>query len=71
MVCAVCKVSPQLVQKFRAGKLTGEGQATLRVHIAEMLLSEKLPALLQEVERLLPMHTAVVRASTHHTHKAS
>lgn len=55
MVCAVCRVSPQLVRKYRGGKLSGNGTATLRVQVAEMLLSEKLPALLQEVERLLPI----------------
>lgn len=54
LVCNVCNCSPDLVRKYRNGKLTGEGMATLRVQIAEMLLSERLPALLQEVERLLP-----------------
>jgi len=57
LVCKVCKCSPQLVRMYRNGKLTGEGMATLRVQIAEMLLSERLPALLQEVERLLPFKT--------------
>lgn len=63
MVCAVCKCSPGLVRMYRNGKLSGEGHATLRVHIAEMLLNERLPALLQEVERLLPMPTPTRKAS--------
>lgn len=62
MVCAVCNCSPGLVRMYRNGKLSGEGITTLRVQVAEMILSEKLPALLQEVERILPMPT--------HTRKA-
>lgn len=59
ILCEVCKCSPDLVRKYRNGKLTGEGMATLRVQIADMILTERLPALLQEVERLLPAKTTL------------